>query len=482
MPTGKAMTEKAEKRRVTLVSLAIAVLLILLKLFAGLSTGYLTLISEALHSSLDALVTVITFFSIRYAEKPADTDHPYGHGKAENLAAFTESILLFFAISLILREVVERLFFKSIVIQPNIWAVAVLAASVFCDIQRSRALTKIARKYKSPAIEADAVHFRADFITSAIALTGILATYLASALRVAARTYPLVDIVTTCLILIVIVRMVLRILTKSAGVLLDRTAPDQTALIREIATEVPEVIDVEKVRTREAGKQTFVDLTVDIDRNLSVETGYSIGKRVEKMIKEQIDDVDVILQVKPVPKETEDIVERIRSIGTQVGCNLHHITLHKVGGRLHADLDLEVEGDVKLSEAHALSDKLEARIKEDNPAIGEVNTHIDWRTSSPPKDVSIGRDAALISAIEAVVRQKKEVISCRKVSVEEERPGELVLTIHCTMQPEADAGRVREVSKDLEKTLKNLVRGSGRVIIHIEPEEPSLPSSPSVKG
>ena len=95
---------------------------------------------------------------------------------------------------------------------------------------------------------------------------------------------------------------------------------------------MPEVIDVEKVRTREAGKQTFVELTVDIDRNLSVETGYSIGKRVEEMIKERIDDVDVTLQVKPVPKETEDIVERIRSIGAQAGCNLHHITLHKVGG------------------------------------------------------------------------------------------------------------------------------------------------------
>jgi len=278
------MTEKAEKRRVTLISLAIAVLLILLKLFVGLSTGYLTLISEALHSSLDALVTVITFFSIRYAEKPADTDHPYGHGRAENLAAFTESILIFFAVSLILKEIVERLFFKSIVIQPNIWAVAVLAVSVLCDMQRSRALTRIARKYKSPAIEADAVHFRADFITSAIALSGILATYLASTLA-GARTYSIIDIVTTCLILVIIVRMVLRILTKSAGVLLDRTLADQAALIREIATEVPEVIDVEKVRTREAGKQTFVDLTVDIDRNLSVETGYSIGKRVEEMIR-----------------------------------------------------------------------------------------------------------------------------------------------------------------------------------------------------
>jgi cation diffusion facilitator family transporter len=469
MTKGRPGTENAEKRRVTLVSLAVAVFLIALKLFAGLSTGYLTLISEALHSSLDALVAIITFFSIRYAEKPADAEHPYGHGKAENLAAFTESLLLFFAISLILREVVERLFFKNVVIKLNVWAVAVLAASVLCDMHRYRALRKVALKYKSPAIEADSVHFRADFITSAIALSGILVAYFASTVN-AAHAYFLADIATTCLVLLVVTRMVLRILTQSAGVLLDRTAAARTALIREIAAEAPEVIDVEKIRTREAGKQTFVDLTVDVDRNVSVEKGYSIGKRVEEMIKEHIQDVDVLLQVKPIPKETEDIVERIRSVGAQAGCNLHHITLHKVAGRLHADVDLEVEGYVKLSEAHALSDKLEARIKEDNPAIGEVNTHIDWRTPSPPKDVSVGRDAALIGAVEAVVRQRKEVIDCRRISVEEESPGELALTIHCTMPPDADASAVREVSEDLEKRLKEMIGGLGRVIIHVEPE------------
>ncbi|HUJ89810.1 MAG TPA: cation diffusion facilitator family transporter, partial [Syntrophorhabdales bacterium] len=360
------MTENREKRRVTLISLGTALVLVLLKLFVGLTTGYLTLLSEALHSSLDALVTIVTFFSIRYAERPADTDHPYGHGKAENLAAFTESLLLFFAIFLIVREVVDRLFFKSVVIEPNIWAVAVLVVSVLCDIHRSKALKRIAQKYKSPAIEADAVHFRADFVTSTIALSGIVMTYLASKLQIHSG-YSFIDIMTTCLILVIVVRMVLRILTKSANVLLDRTLSAQTALIKDIVAEVPEVIDVEKVRTREAGKHTFVDLTVDIDRNLSVETGYSIGKRVEETIRKHIDDVDVILQVKPVARETEAIVERVRSIGAKEGCNLHHITVHNVEGTLHADLDLEMEGEVKLADAHAISDVLETKIKEDNP-------------------------------------------------------------------------------------------------------------------
>ena len=182
------MAEKRDKRRVTLISLATACVLILLKLFVGLTTGYLTLISEALHSSLDALVTTITFFSIRYAERPADTDHAYGHGKAENLAAFTESLLLFFAVIFILREVVERFFFKNVVISPSIWAVSVLVFSVLCDIQRSKALRRIADRYKSPAIEADAVHFKADFVTSAIALSGILITYIAQKAKITACT------------------------------------------------------------------------------------------------------------------------------------------------------------------------------------------------------------------------------------------------------------------------------------------------------
>jgi cation diffusion facilitator family transporter len=465
------MMEKAEKRRVTVISLVTALALILLKLSVGIATGYLTLISEALHSSLDALVTIITFFAIRFAERPADTDHPYGHGKAENLAAFTESLLLFFAILLILKEVVERLFFVSVMIQPNIWAVAVLAASILCDLQRSRALKRIAEKYKSPAIEADGAHFRADVITSAIALSGILVTYLALRLR-APHVYSLIDIITTCLILVVVVRMVLRIFTKSAGVLLDRTLPDQTALIRDIVAEMPEVIDVEKVRTREAGKQTFVDLTVDVDRNLSVESSYSIGKRVEETIRKHISDVDVILELKPVPRQTEDIVERIRSIGARDGHNLHHITVHKVNGTLHVDLDLEVEGDVKLGEAHALSDMIEKKIMKDNPAIDEINTHIDWRKPSPVRDVVVDHDASLVEIIERVLKKRKEVLNCRRISIEEEVPGELLLTIHCTMRPEESTETVQEVSEDLERALRQSIGRLKRVIFHVEPEEP----------
>ena len=271
--------------------------------------------------------------------------------------------------------------------------------------------------------------------------------------------YTLVDVITTCVILVIVIRMVLRILLKSAGVLLDRTSPGQAAMIKDIIAEVPEVIDIEKIRTREAGKQTFVDLTVDIDRNLSVESSYSIGKQVEEKIKEQIKDVDVVLQMKPVPSGTESIAERIRSVGVKEGYNLHHITVHDVGGALHVDLDLEVEGDVRLAEAHAISDYLEAKIKKDNPAISEINTHVDWRKPSPVYEVMIDHDQSLVKAIEAILKEKEEILSCKRISVEEEVPGELFLTIHCTMNADDTPRWFKLCRRILRKTSKSGCKG-----------------------
>ncbi|MCG6534998.1 MAG: cation-efflux pump [Syntrophales bacterium LBB04] len=465
------MMERDEKRRVTLISLGTAVMLIALKLLVGLKTGYLTMLTEALHSSLDALVTVITFFSIRYAEKPADRDHAYGHGKAENLAAFTEAILLFIAVGWIVKEVIERLVLRTASISPSIWAVAVLCISIGCDIQRSRALRKTAEKYKSPAIEADAVHFRADLVSSGVALVGITVTYIASHWDFAG-VYSLVDIVTTCLVLTIVVRMIIGILTKSMGVLLDRTAPKQTDYIRKIVSKVPNVMGIERLRTREAGKQTFIDLTLAIDRNLPVESGYMIGKSVEEAIRRNVGDADIILQVKPVPKGTEAIAERIRSIGAQEGCNLHHIAVHNIGGVVHVDLDLEVEGQMTLSDAHALADAVEEKIKRDNPSIREINTHIDWREPSPANaTIIVNGDKSMIEAIRTVVKQEQKILSCSKISVEEEAPGELMLTVHCTMRPEENAETVRKIQEHLEKKLKEAIVHSKRVIIHVEPED-----------
>ncbi len=461
------MTETTEKRRVTLLSLVTAAVLIIVKVAVGLKTGYLTLITEAIHSTLDALVTVITFFSIRYAERPADSDHPYGHEKAENLAAFTECILLFVALGLVVNQLVRRLFFEVPHLAPSLWPVIVLVISMIFDLNRARALKKVARAYRSPAIEADAVHFSADLVTSGIALCGMGLAYVLSRFFNSASWF--IDIATTGVILLTVARMVLGILLRSSQVLLDRTAPEQRELIRGVVSRIPDVIGVEAIRTREAGKKTFVDLTLAVDRNLTVESSCRIRQSAEAAIKRHVENADVVLQLRPKAKATEDIVERVRAIGASHGHNIHHITVHDIRGVLHVDMDLEVEGEMKLGDAHALADLLETRIKEDNPLISAVNTHIEWRKQSPVEGKVVTERDALIGTIERIVRGKQGVLTCGRVVIEEERSGDIVITVNCTMRPEEKGVDVQRTSEEIEMALRETIKGSSRVVVHVEP-------------
>ncbi len=461
------MTETTEKRRVTLLSLVTAAVLIIVKVAVGLKTGYLTLITEAIHSTLDALVTVITFFSIRYAERPADSDHPYGHEKAENLAAFTECILLFVALGLVVNQLVRRLFFEVPHLAPSLWPVIVLVISMIFDLNRARALKKVARAYRSPAIEADAVHFSADLVTSGIALCGMGLAYVLSRFFNSASWF--IDIATTGVILLTVARMVLGILLRSSQVLLDRTAPEQRELIRGVVSRIPDVIGVEAIRTREAGKKTFVDLTLAVDRNLTVESSCRIRQSAEAAIQRHVENADVVLQLRPKAKATEDIVERVRAIGASHGHNIHHITVHDIRSVLHVDMDLEVEGEMKLGDAHALADLLETRIKEDNPLISAVNTHIEWRKQSPVEGKVVTERDALIGTIERIVRGKQGVLTCGRVVIEEERSGDIVITVNCTMRPEEKGVDVQRTSEEIEMALRETIKGSSRVVVHVEP-------------
>jgi len=465
----EAIKENAEKRRVTLLSLITAVVLIALKVVVGLKTGYLTLITEGLHSALDALVTVITFLSVRYAQQPADSEHPYGHEKAENLAAFTESMLIFVALGIIASQMTRRLFFETPQLAPTIWPSVVLLVSMVFDLNRAWALKKVARTYKSPAIEADAVHFGADLVTSGVAFCGMLLAYLLSG--VSASASRVIDIVTTTAILVIVVRMVIRILTRSSQVLLDRTAPGQRELIRWVASRIPEVIGVEAIRTREAGKKTFVDLTLAIDRNLTVESSCLIRQSVESAIKRHVENADVVLQLRPTAKESEDIADRVRAVGARHGCNIHHITVHDIRGVLHVDMDLEVDGRMKLRDAHALADMLESKIKEDNPLINEVNTHVEWRKESPVEGKVLTGKEGLIEFVEKMVKGKQGILSCGRIVIEEEGSGDMVITVSCTMNPEESGTGVQKISEEIERVLLESIEESSRVVVHVEPEK-----------
>src|ERR1700721_2896234 len=165
--------EAREKRSAALLSVGAAVVLLSLKAFLVLRTGSLGVLSEALHSGLDLLAAIITFLSVRVSDEPADERHPYGHGKFENFSAFVETALLLLTALYIIYEAFDRLFFHSVHIVPSLTAILVLVVALAIDVTRSRALTHVAQKYSSDALEADALHFSTDVWVTIVVIVGI---------------------------------------------------------------------------------------------------------------------------------------------------------------------------------------------------------------------------------------------------------------------------------------------------------------------
>ena len=165
---------RAEKRAVAQNSVWAAIAITVLKIVVGLSTGSLGILSEALHSGLDLVAALITLFSVRVSDKPADAEHQYGHAKVENFSAFLETGLLLLTCAWIVWEAFKRLFFQSVEIEPSIWAFLVMLFSIGADYWRSRKLQRIADKYDSQALHADALHFRTDIWSSSVVILGLV--------------------------------------------------------------------------------------------------------------------------------------------------------------------------------------------------------------------------------------------------------------------------------------------------------------------
>lgn len=169
-----------EKQAVALASVIAAFLLVAMKLTVGLLTGSLGVLSEAMHSGLDLVAAVLTYFSVRVSDKPADPDHPFGHGKIESLSAFAETALLFVTCAWIIWEAIRRLFYHNVHVEPTLASFGVMFIAITIDTFRSRALFRVARKYNSQALEADALHFSTDVYSSSVVILGLILVYVAN--------------------------------------------------------------------------------------------------------------------------------------------------------------------------------------------------------------------------------------------------------------------------------------------------------------
>jgi cation diffusion facilitator family transporter len=287
----------SEKKQVALLSVFAAIFLTGSKLVIGLLTGSLGILSEALHSGLDLIAAVITYFSVRISDKPADSNHNYGHGKIENLSALIETFLLLITCAWIIYEAVSRLVTGKVHIEVNYWSYIVIVSSIIIDYTRSRALSRAAKKHKSQALEADALHFSTDIWSSAVVLIGLVFSNFGMYFA---------DAVSALMVAVIVIYVSFKLGKRAIDVLLDRAPEGLKTTVHNIAKEMPQITSVHDIRVRNSGADIFVDLCIHVDPKLSIEKAHNISHQFEALIHKQIERCTVHLHQEPEEKHPED--------------------------------------------------------------------------------------------------------------------------------------------------------------------------------
>ncbi len=467
-----AVEEVKEKKRAALLSVASALVLVSLKTFLVLRTASLGVLSEALHSGLDLVAAIITFLSVRVSDAPADERHPYGHGKFENFSAFVETGLLLLTALYIIYEAFARLFFRSVHIAPSITAIVILLFALAIDVTRARALSHVAKKFSSEALEADALHFSTDVWSTVVVISGIGLVWAGETWNMPYLIYA--DALAGLAVAAVILWVGSQLGRRTVDALLD-AAPEglQQEIARAIA-RMDGVLDVDRVRVRRAGNRHFVDATVSVARTASLEQVHELSDAIEKRVGEIVPS-DVMVHAEPRAPQGEHLFEAIRAVAQRMGLGIHDLSALQQQGQLFVELHLEVDENLSLRDAHRQATKLEEGIRELRDGPIEVNIHIEplGRQIATP-DSGAGEMKQLSRSVEQFLNslpaEFDELVNCHDVRTRQVAH-HILVSCHCAMKGALPITQIHDVLATLEDRVKERFPQIHRVTIHPEPVE-----------
>ena len=451
-----------DKERAALGSIAASAGLTAAKAIVGLLTGSLALLSEAAHSLLDLVATVLTYFAVRISGKPADADHQYGHGKVESVAALAETAFLFLLSVVVIFAAMQRLFGeRPFSVEASAVAFVVVGVSIVVDFFRARTLRRIAKKTASQALEADALHFGSDMWSSIAVLIGLAGV---------ARGYAFADAAAAVVVAVFICIAGWRLGRRTIETLTDVAPAGVSERVAAIAWRVPGVVSIERVRARPGGAMLFVDLGVGVSRALPLDRVAVIKERLNRAIRADMPEAEITITTEPRALDDETVRERVTLIAHNRSLAVHHVAVQTIGDRLSVSADLEVDGSLALAAAHDIASGLEEAIREELGPEVEVETHIE----PLPAVVLAGRDAAqarvgevreALAALAAAIADLGEV---HDVRVRETGNGEIV-NFHCRVDPKLSVSKVHDLVDSVERGLRRRFPTIARVIGHAEP-------------
>jgi cation diffusion facilitator family transporter len=448
------------KSRVAAISIFASAGMAAAKFAVGIAIGSLALISEALHSSVDVVATIITWMVVRVSDRPADEEHHYGHGKLESISALGIIALLYVLAGGILVESWSRL--SEGAPPPAVSAIpfVVLLIDIAVNFWRARALHRTARETKSQALAADALHFASDVLGSTAVIIGLVLTGLG---------YAWGDAAAAIAVAVMIALLGLRLARSTVETLVDRAPEGVTEKAAAAIGAVPGVVDVERLRVRMVGSTHFIDAIVKVPRTFPIDRVEVIKRKAQAAVTGALGDADLTFTAVPVARNNESVRERIMVIARNSGMAVHHVTVHDLGGKLTVSIDLEVDGDMALVAAHDIAHELERNIREEFGEDVEVDTHIEPLEPELP----VGTDAApdRVETIKAALSRfaaDGAIHDIHNVRVRNTDAGEIV-NFHCRAAPSMSVIKVHEGVDEIERALRRAFPTVKRVISHAEP-------------
>jgi cation diffusion facilitator family transporter len=436
--------------------------MLLAKLAAGLVTGSLGLLSEAAHTGLDLVASGFAVVAIRAARKPADPEHPYGHGRAENLASLGEGVILLIAAAGIAFEGVRRLLGEPVEVDPALYAIGLMAGTMLLEAVRATALLRTARAWGSPALAAGAQNRLADIVSSAGVLAGLVGVRLG---------FQWADIAAALLVAVLVARAAAMLVYRSADILIDRAPSGVEDAVRQTIAAVPGVRRVGAVRVRRSGGRMLGDARVSARPTLSVEGAQRLSQDVLAAVAGAHPDLDIAVVVEPQSDE-HNLVERVHAVaaGLEMIRDLHNVTVERErDGSLHISMHAKLPGTMTLEEAAAATAEFERLLREEFPGVVRVDVHLE----PLEPEVVAGADVTqvrpdLAREIWRIVEAHPEVRACRDVELSE-RAEELIAHVVAELPGAVTLEHAHAVETALEERLRRQLPELSEVVARVAP-------------
>ena len=441
-------------------SLAVGLLLTIAKLVVGLLTGSLGILSEAVHSLLDVAASAFAFVAVRTARKPPDAEHHYGHGRAENLAAYTEGVLLLLTALGIAYEAVHRLFVASAHVDAAWYAMALLVVGMVIEAGRAVVLRWAGRSGGSAALAADADNRLADVLSSIGVLAGLIGVRLG---------YVQADSLAALLVSLLVGYAAVRILLRAGDELMDRAPEGAEAGLREVIGGVEGVESVRSVRVRRAGGRLLGDASVSTRRTLSVERAQALTKDVQSAVQQALPGVDLVLSVEGESRP-EHLVERIHATASRLPQlrDLHNVTIEReADGSLHLSMHAKLPSTLSLDEAAATVDELERQVRAELEGVSRVDVHLE----PLEPDLVRGRDvtaerADLADRIALAVKRHRTVLELSDLELSA-RDGRITAHVVARLPGSVTLEEAHQVETELEQELTRKIPELAEVIARV---------------